>query len=205
MTTAQELAAHYGLATADTLPPLPSGEEAWGTVLPPLKLTPGQLKLFKKFKPHALCIVGTDGPVSTNLLTPEGRIKKRIGGHNSGYWQMRTATTGSHKDTVTANYDKAPDRRTGVQIRLWLRTEEHAKRLERKVLALIEHYAEEAMGTPLLNGFVDVGPQFRFEILEGEILSRAAQEGYGVRNDRELVAWLEKIRREEDLLEGVGG
>lgn len=206
-TTARDLARHYaslGLGTADELPPLPSGEDAWGTVLDALKLTDEQLRIFKKMKPHALCLVGTSGPISATLMTPAGHVTKRLG-HNRGCWPMRSALSGSHKDTITATYDKAAAWRTGVQVRLWLDSEEHARRLALEVGDLLGHMAREAMGTPMLNGFHDVGPDLQMEMLEGDIVEKARRRGWHCRTDDELVAWLERLRREDQLLERIEG
>ncbi|SDP39879.1 hypothetical protein SAMN04488061_2853 [Filomicrobium insigne] len=203
MTTAQELAAHYGLATADTLPPRPKYETS--PALGRLELTSRQRAIFDEMRPVALCVVASAGPVSAQLQDPlSGRITRRFGG-NRGCWPLRLARTTSPSDTVTSNWNKDPFSEFGVVVRLWLRTGEHYKRLAVQVQGLVEHLSDEAMGEPLLNGWLDMGPDLHLPTLEGEILSRAERLRFSARTDRELVAWLEQIRREEDLLEGVGG
>lgn len=205
MTSARELAALYGLTTADTLTPRRAGAEGWGSVLPPLQLTSEQQKIFKRESPHALCLVGTDVPISaTRWDAATGQPLSRIG-DNRGVWPMRLAKTGSHRDTVTDSYNKSPVFVIGVQMRFWLPSDEHVKRLAAEIEVLLAYLSEEAMGTPLINGFLDLGADLHLANLEGEILSRAERHHWPCRTDTELVRWLEHIRREDQLLDELEG
>lgn len=201
MMNARELAALYGITTAEMLAPKRSGTEGWGSVLPALQLTSEQLKFFKRVSPHALCLVGTDVPVSSARWdAATGQPLNRIG-DNRGVWPMRLAKTGSHRDTVTDSYNKSPVFVIGVQMRFWLPSDEHVKRLAAEIEELLGYLSEQAMGTPLINGFMDLGADLHLPNLEGEILSRAERHRWPCRTDAELVRWLEHIRREEQLLD----
>lgn len=208
MTTAGDLARHYaelGLSTADTLPPRRSHADPWGSVLPPLHLTSEQQRIFKRVSPHALCLVGTDAPISAARWdAATGQPLNRIG-DNRGVWPMRLAKTGSHRDTVTDSYNKSPVFVIGVQMRFWLPSDEHVKRLAAEIEELLRYLSEQAMGTPLINGFLDLGADLHLPTLEGEILSRAERHRWPCRTDAELVRWLEAIRREEQLLDEIEG
>ena len=205
MTKVKELASRYGLSTADSVPPPRSGDDAWGSGLPPLKLTPEQLAVFKRLRPCALCLVGTDGPVSVTLWDPaSGNVVKRLG-HNRGVWPMRVAKTTSPADTVTNTYNKSPFVYVGTQVRLWLDSEDHFKRLAPSVGELLAYLSEQAMGAGLFNNFVDLGADLQLEVLEGKIAEKARRYGWACRTDDELVAWLERLRREDHLLAEIEG
>lgn len=205
MSTARELARRYNVTTADTLPPVPTGDDAWGSGLPPLKLTAEQLEKFRELKPCALCLVGTDGPVSVTLWNPStGNVIKRLG-HNRGVWPFRIAKTSSPSDTVTSSYNKSPVMFVGTQVRLWLDSEEHVKRLAAVAAEVMSNLAEQAMGAGLINGFIDLGPELLLPELEADLVEKARRRGWMCRNDDELVSWLERLLREKHLLEGIEG
>lgn len=205
MTTARELAARHGMQTADTIPPPKTGAAAWGSGLDQLKLTPEQLKIFKKVKPVALNLVGTDGPISVTLWDrATGQVTKRLG-HNRGVWPMRWNKSGSHTDTATQTYNKSPFVFVGTQLRMWFEADAFARHLLPEVTELLLHLSEQAMGTELINEYVDVGPDFLLPEFEGEMISRAEKHRCIVRTDDELVSWLERIRRDDHLLAELGG
>lgn len=189
MTITRELAERYGLVTADQLPPRPKPVEDHGRLR--ARWSHQKKAAFRTLGPHALCVVATDGPVSVTVFDGE-RATRRFG-HNRGCWPVRIATSGSWDDTVTATYNRSPFVWTGVQIRLWTPSDAHAKSLALGVGDLLQTMAEETMGAQLINGYVDLGPDLDFAMLEMQIAALAERLRIAIWDDDGLSRHLDQV------------
>ena len=197
MSTIDDLKRDYGLVTAADLPPRPKPADDHVTVRE--RWSQHKRLAFKAMAPHALCVVATEGPVSAVTYNAAGGVGRRFG-HNRGCWPMRLAASRAWEDTVTNTYNKNPFVRTGVQIRVWTKSEAHVKRLILPISDLLGAMAEEALGSDLINGFVDVGPDLQMELLELEIHDVAKRARIVVWDDEGLSAYLDKCVYEAEVL-----
>lgn len=193
--TIPDLAARYGLTTADTLPArLAPPEDHQAAVR--AKWSPQKRVKFRQLGMCALHVVGTAGPVSMTLYDALGNVTRRIG-HNRGVWPVRLARSSSWKDTVTTTYNRSPFVWTGTQIRVWCRNDAEEKRLALAVADKLGAMAEEAMGAELLGDFVDVGPEIDFALLEMDIHAIAERLGLTVLDDDGLSRLLDRLVAED--------
>jgi hypothetical protein len=156
---------------------------------------------FREMGPAALCIVATDGPVSVVTYDAAGNVKARFG-HNRGCWPARVAVTGQWEDRIGPAYDRNPFVATGVQIRVWAETARQRDRLVLPAAELLGAMAEEALGAELRAGFVDLGPEVRFELLEMELHAMAERLGVIVWDDEGLSRFLDEcLERAQALME----
>lgn len=146
----------------------------------------------RRWGPHALVVVGTEGPLSVTLLEAGGQVVKRRFGHNRGVWPMRLASSAAWKDTVTATYDKSPFAWTGALIRVWCASDAHAGRLAVGVADLMGRLSEEAAGAELRSGWTDLGPDLQPALLEMEIHALAGRLGFEAWDDDGLLRELER-------------
>jgi len=197
MSTIDDLKRDYGLVTAADLPPRPKPADDHTHVRD--RWSQHKKLAFKTLGPHALCVVATEGPVSVVTYNAAGGVDRRFG-HNRGCWPIRLAASRAWEDTVTNTYNKNPFVRTGVQIRVWTKSEAHVKRLMLPVSDLLGAMAEEALGSDLINGFVDVGPDLQMELLELEIHDVARRAKIAVWDDGGLSEYLDECLNDAELL-----
>jgi len=169
-----------------------------------------KLAAFAKLDPHALCLIATDGPVS--LVAEDGLLGTRTKfGGNRGVWPWRISLSASWKDTLTAAWNKSPFVWCGVQIRVWLASDAHARQLSVAVAERMAQMAPSAypgwrelmepmageydppQGVSLLNGFTDLGADLDVPMLEMEIHNMARRMGLTVWDDDGLSRHLDRM------------
>lgn len=153
--------------------------------------SPDVKEAFEWMEPHALVLVGTEGPASLTLRNEHGEEVQRIGG-NRGCWPVKIASTGSWKDTVTQTYNRGPFFWCGTLFRVWCESDAHERQLSKPVGELLQIYRESVFGETMLGGFVDVGPDLQIEFFEMEVHSIANRLGFNVWDDQGLVSELER-------------
>lgn len=146
---------------------------------------------FERMEPHALVLLGTEGPVSLTLRNEHGDEVHRIGG-NRGCWPVKLASTGLWKDTVTQTYNRGPFFWCGTLFRVWCESDAHERLLSKQVGELLQIYRESVFGETMLGGFVDVGPDLQLDFFEMEVHSIAQRLGFRVWDDQGLVLELER-------------
>lgn len=190
-TPARALADRYNLTLADQLPPRPKPADDHNRVR--TRWSPQKRMAFDTLGPYALCVVGTDGPCAFTLYDAAGGITRRIG-HNRGCWPVKLARSGSWRDTVTPRVDVGPFATVAVQVRVWCAADAHEKRLAMALGERLAQMADEAGGSDqLMNGFLDLGPDLSFEILEMEIHACAERLGLQTWDDDGLEAELDRM------------
>jgi hypothetical protein len=198
MPTPRDLAAAYGLSTADALPPRPKPPDDAGALR--TRWSAEKRLAFSTLRPAALCLVATDGPVSVTLWHRDGGEARRIG-HNRGVWPAKIARTGAWKDTVTTTYDRNPFFWVGTQCRWWCATDKARDALAAGVVDLLTARAEEfGASDALLNGFVDLGAEIDLAILEMEVFAIAERLRLQAWDDDGLSVFLDRVVRRAQTL-----
>lgn len=118
-------------------------------------LTPVERRVFESLKPAAVAMIAPDGAQWSRQQNPDGSITDH--GGNAGYWPARWALTASHRDNLTASWDRHPLVFYGVQFRIWSLTEVERDKLHDSLTGYLSHYAEIAAGQALRHGFSDIG------------------------------------------------
>ena len=156
------------------------------------RLDPAVAAELRRWGPHALVVVGTEGPLSVTVLEAGGEVVKQRFGHNRGVWPMRLASSAAWKDTVTATYDKSAFVWTGALIRVWCASDAHESRLAVAVGELLGRLSEEVAGAELHGDWTDLGPDLQPAMLEMEIHALASRMGFEVWDDDGLLRELEQ-------------
>jgi hypothetical protein len=203
MPTAADIAAAYGLATADTLPPRPKPVEAHTETRQ--RWSEEKRIAFRVLDPAALCLVATDGPVSVTLFGRDGAVASRIG-HNRGVWPAKLAKTASWKDTVSSTFDKNPFFFLGTQCRWWCRGGPDRDRLSAAVVDLLADYADERGGLtePLRHGFHDLGADLDLAMFELAVSDMAERINVRIWDDAALSTLLDRTVRRASALREQG-
>ena len=109
-------------------------------------------------------------------------VAKRIG-DNRGAWPIKIGLTRSLEDTISSGLDGAsPFYEQRVLFRVWVRTFERGRRLERLVLGALSGSAEAAR-----KSFWDMGPDFQREFFEMEVHTLAMCHGIECWDDDALM------------------
>jgi len=120
--------------------------------------------VMRVFRRHEFCAVYCAGSVEP--------VAKRIG-ENRGAWPIKIGLTRALEDTISSGLDGAsPFWEQRVLFRVWVKTFERGRQLERLVLGALSGSAEAAR-----KSFWDMGPDFQREFFEMEIHTIAQVNG----------------------------
>jgi len=203
----RELAAKYGLTTADQAPlppPRPKPPEDHAAVR--VRWSPRKTDAFNLLGPKAVVLVATDGPVSVTVTGADGSVKRF--GHNRGVWPAKVAKTGAWRDTVSSNNDKFPLVFFGTQARFWCLTEHDRDKLAESVVDLIAERAKRDGGLETLRlQCHDLGPDLDMALFEMEIAGIAQRLNVTAFDDHGLSSFLDRTLAAVDRLcaEGRAG
>lgn len=192
----EDLKREYGLRTADSLLAPSDAHTASGAghqenaadASP--ELSPDRAEAFRALGAVAVYVAG-------NIEGPE----MRFSGDNMGAWPVLLGTTGTWRDTVTAQMDRfSPLKRRGVIFRLWTPDRTDAKQLLAAIEGLIRDRVDQLRGK-----WLDFGPDCDLELFAEECREVGRRIGVTTWDDAELVAELDKlIARTEEIARDSG-
>lgn len=145
---------------------------------------------FKAMAPCAVWIGGAQDLISATVYHADG-TQSRFG-HNRLARPVKVGTTASWQDTVTARLDQVPFWFQGLLVRIWVRSDDHAKRL---AATIVEHLSDMGELTQCRREFIDVGPDMNVEMLGQHLLTIAHRNIMDAWDDDGLVDHLTRLHR----------